>query len=111
MHAARPPDIERGRRRIVFEEFFGIALAAALKRAQRERGRRTPVNAPGDWYDASRPNSVRADRRAGARDRAARARWRAAPMNRLLQGDVGSGKTLVAAAAIVLATTRGCRAR
>jgi ATP-dependent DNA helicase RecG len=36
VHAPRDPaDVERGRARIVFEEFFGIALAAALKRARR----------------------------------------------------------------------------
>ena len=39
VHAPRDlEEIERGRRRIVFEEFFGVALAAALKRARREAG-------------------------------------------------------------------------
>ena len=40
VHAPREPEsVARGRRRIVFEEFFGIALAAAIKRARREIGR------------------------------------------------------------------------
>jgi ATP-dependent DNA helicase RecG len=111
VHAPRDPaDVERGRRRIVFEEFFGIALAAALKRARREAaGGATPVEPPADWYArfvAELPFAP-----TGAQERVieqiARDMGRPAPMNRLLQGDVGSGKTLVAAAAIVLAHLGG----
>ena len=111
VHAPRDlDDIERGRSRIVFEEFFGIALAAALKRARREAaGGAPPIEPPTDWYarfDAELPFAP-----TGAQTRVieqiARDMRRTAPMNRLLQGDVGSGKTLVAAAAIVLAHSAG----
>jgi ATP-dependent DNA helicase RecG len=103
-------DVENGRRRIVFEEFFGIALAAALKRARREAaGGATPALPPADWYErfvAQLPFAP-----TGAQTRViaqiAHDMARNAPMNRLLQGDVGSGKTLVAAAAIVLANHAG----
>jgi ATP-dependent DNA helicase RecG len=107
VHAPRDPaDVERGRRRIVFEEFFGIALAAALKRARREAaGGATPVEAPPDWYDrfAAELPFVPTGAQRRVTEQIARDMARAAPMNRLLQGDVGSGKTLVAAAAVVLA--------
>jgi ATP-dependent DNA helicase RecG len=111
VHAPRTPeDVERGRGRIVFEEFFGIALAAALKRARREAaGGATPVEPPSEWYErfvAELPFAP-----TGAQTRVigqiARDMGRTAPMNRLLQGDVGSGKTLVAAAAVVLAHLGG----
>ena len=111
VHApADPAAVEAGRRRIVFEEFFGIALAAALKRARREAaGGATPIAPPPElWatFCAQLPFAPTA-----AQERAIADIWadmtRSAPMNRLLQGDVGSGKTRVAAAAIVLAHTGG----
>ena len=103
-------DVDRGRRRIVFEEFFGIALAAALKRARREAaGGATPACPPAGWYEAFVAQLPFAPTGAQTRVIAqiAADMARAAPMNRLLQGDVGSGKTLVAAAAIVLANHAG----
>ncbi len=111
VHAPHDPAaVEAGRRRIVFEEFFGIALAAALKRARREAaGGALAVSAPPEmWAEfcAQLPFAP-----TGAQRRVIEQIWadlqRPAPMNRLLQGDVGSGKTLVAAAAIVLAHRGG----
>ena len=111
IHAPSDPAlVDAARRRIVFEEFFGIALAAALKRARREAtGGAPPIDTPADlWrrFCAQLPFAP-----TGAQRRVIDCIWadmaRAAPMNRLLQGDVGSGKTLVAAAAIVLANSAG----
>ena len=111
VHAPRDlSDVERGRGRIVFEEFFGIALAAALKRARREAaGGATPIEPPADWYERFAAELPFAPTGAQTRviEQIARDMRRTAPMNRLLQGDVGSGKTLVAAAAIVLAHLGG----
>ncbi|HEV8019968.1 MAG TPA: ATP-dependent DNA helicase RecG, partial [Candidatus Lustribacter sp.] len=111
VHAPREPaDVERGRRRIVFEEFFGIALAAALKRARREAaGGAPPIDPPVDWYERFKAELPFAPTAAQTRviEQIAADMRRTAPMNRLLQGDVGSGKTLVAAAAIVLAHLGG----
>jgi len=111
VHAPRDPaSVEAARQRIIFEEFFGIALAAALKRAHREAaGGAVPIAlAPDLWssFCAVLPFAP-----TGAQQRVIDRIWadmtRSSPMNRLLQGDVGSGKTLVAAAAIVLAHRGG----
>lgn len=111
VHAPRDlADVERGRGRIVFEEFFGIALAAALKRARREAaGGAAPIEPPADWYARFVAELPFAPTGAQTRviEQIARDMRRTAPMNRLLQGDVGSGKTLVAAAAIYLAHLGG----
>ena len=111
VHAPTSPEaLVPARRRIVFDEFFGIALAAALKRARRAKagGARMMEVDPGllAAFEAGIAFPLtRAQRRVIAEI------WsdmtRPSPMNRLLQGDVGSGKTLVAAAAIVLAARNG----
>ena len=108
-----PRDLEsaaRAKERIVFDEFFSIALAAGVKRARREAaGGARALTVPGGFWDAFAAEIPFVA--TGAQRRVIETIWRdmsrTAPMNRLLQGDVGSGKTLVAAAAIVLAHKAG----
>ena len=111
VHAPRDPhDAVHARERIAFDEFFAIALAAALKRARREaEGGARALAVPGGFWDAFTAQLPFAPTRAQRRviDQIWRDMERTAPMNRLLQGDVGSGKTLVAAASIVLAHRGG----
>lgn len=111
VHRPRDPaEAERGRRRIVFEEFFGIALAAALKRARREAaGGAVAIAPPQGWFERFNAELPFAPTAAQRRviEHVAHDLGREAPMNRLLQGDVGSGKTLVAAAAVYLAHLGG----
>jgi ATP-dependent DNA helicase RecG len=105
-----PEAAAAARERAVYEEFFGIALAAALKRAQRSAAGGAPIlHAPPGLL--AEFTAVLDFRLTGAQQREIETIWRdmarPAPMNRLLQGDVGSGKTLVAAAAILLAARSG----
>ena len=99
-------------RRLIYEELFFLQLALARRR----RGVRAQS---GISFDAS-PDAVR---RAisrlpftltGAQERSlgeiAGDMGRPEPMNRLLQGDVGSGKTAVAFAAMMLAVQSGWQA-
>jgi ATP-dependent DNA helicase RecG len=99
-------------RRLVFEELFFLQLALALKR----RGMRRD---PGVAFDASPARRAAAKALlpfvfTGAQERAfaeiAADMGRPEPMNRLLQGDVGSGKTAVAFAAAMLAVRSGWQA-
>jgi ATP-dependent DNA helicase RecG len=111
VHAPRDPDdAARAKERIVFDDFFAIALAAAVKRARREsEGGAHALPRPDGLWDAFTAQLPFAP--TAAQRRVIERIWtdmgRTAPMNRLLQGDVGSGKTLVAAAAIVLAHRGG----
>jgi ATP-dependent DNA helicase RecG len=99
-------------RRLVFEELFFLQLALALRR----RGVRS---APGIAFDVSAAALARATaplpfQLTRAQEKAlaeiARDMGRPEPMNRLLQGDVGSGKTAVAFAAMMLAVQSGHQA-
>jgi ATP-dependent DNA helicase RecG len=99
-------------RRLVFEELFFLQLALALRR----RGVRSEA---GIAFDAG-PEAVRraiapipfalTGAQARALDEIARDMGRPEPMNRLLQGDVGSGKTAVAFGAMMLAVQSGWQA-
>ena len=111
MHAPADPDeAARARERFIFAEFLALAAAAQLRRAQRERERGAAMSVvPPDLFD--RFQGALTFHLTSAQRRAITEIWddmtRDVPMNRLLQGDVGSGKTLVAAAAVVLASSNG----
>jgi ATP-dependent DNA helicase RecG len=107
---ADPQDVALARERFVFSEFLSLAAAAQLRRLRRERETdASELRAdPGllDEFAAALPFAL-----TGAQLRVISEIWhdmsRNVPMNRMLQGDVGSGKTLVAAAAVVLAARNG----
>jgi ATP-dependent DNA helicase RecG len=106
------PEAQAALRGFALEEFFIMQLNAAWRRARhrglpgRVLGRRTALltsfyhSLPFDLTDAQK-RSIR-EIIADMRD--------PRPMNRLLQGDVGAGKTFVAMAAMLLAVDSGCQA-
>jgi ATP-dependent DNA helicase RecG len=96
-------------RRLVYDEFFYLEIALARRR----RGLKVQ---PGISFDASPAVVAEAIAKlpfrltaaqARAVDEIARDMARPEPMNRLLQGDVGSGKTAVAAVAALVAAKNG----
>ena len=90
--------LELARRRLIFEELFVLACAMDRLRSARVAmdGVLVPPADTERFYSSLRFAPTRAQRRAvmQALDDMASGK----PMNRLVQGDVGSGKTLVAAA-------------
>lgn len=105
-------EAEVARKRLALEEFLEWQIAMALRRTANRQPPSPPISAAPSILSRVLANAgfepTGAQRRAIAeisRDLAA-----GAPMNRLLQGDVGSGKTLVAAAAMaqVAAAGRSC---
>jgi ATP-dependent DNA helicase RecG len=106
-------ETERARHRLIFEEFFLLAVSVALRRAA-VKAEPAPVMRLGrkalavleSEFVALLPFAM-----TGAQRRVLAETWAdmtgQAPMNRLLQGDVGSGKTAVAAGAMLLAARAG----
>ena len=110
LHRPRTPaEAEEGRARLAFEELLVLRLALLRTAAEREQASAVPLQPPGELvarYRESLPFRPTADQeRALAEIDADLAR--ATPMNRLLQGDVGSGKTVVALYAILRAVEHG----
>ena len=99
------------RRYLGYEELFELILAAELNRRANEKLQATPIK-----FDVQKIRDFVATlpfKLTGAQRRAA---WeifqdmeKPLPMNRLLQGDVGSGKTMVAAMAAYEAFLQGCQ--
>ena len=102
-------EAELAKKRMIFEEFFVFSAGLALMRAARKEKKTEPYTdfdmAP--FYD-SLPFTL-----TGAQSRAVGEILedfrRGIPMNRLVQGDVGSGKTMVAAAAAYCAARNGAQ--
>ena len=92
--------LELARRRLIFEELFVLACALGRMRGQRvnEGGIVLPPSDLEEFWRGLPFSPTNAQRRAAAQAVADMGSGRV--MSRLIQGDVGSGKTLVAAALI-----------
>ena len=103
-------EAELAKKRLIFEEFFVFSAGLSLLRASRA-GKRV---APYENRDLSPFYKQLPFRLTGAQSRAIEDILKdlasGAPMNRLVQGDVGSGKTMVAAAAAYCAVLNGRQA-
>ena len=107
---ASPEALDVARRRLVFEELFLLTCGLSLLR-QRRHDVAGPVCHGKEmtaFYEKLPFSLTRAQRR--AIDEAIADMCAGRPMNRLCQGDVGSGKTMVAAACIWFAVQNGWQA-
>ena len=103
-------EAEMAKKRLIFEEFFVFSAGLSLMRAERAQKKSAPYqNCDLSGFHNALPFTL-----TGAQSRAIEEivsdLRRGAPMNRLVQGDVGSGKTMVAAAAAYLAVRNGYQA-
>jgi ATP-dependent DNA helicase RecG len=107
-----PEEAEAARRRLAFEELLVLQLGLARRRAGEVRAPAPPLGRPGELvarYREALPFTLTAAQEQViaeidgdlARD---------VPMERLLQGDVGSGKTVVALYALLRAVEQGHQA-
>jgi ATP-dependent DNA helicase RecG len=110
------PDTEDARllaqRRFVFDEFFGLQLLLAVRKRQSEKAVGTAfaeTAAPIEELTSVLPYPLTG---AQARVIGEVAKDMASPraMNRLVQGDVGAGKTVIAMAALLIAVRNGYQA-
>lgn len=105
------PESELARDRLAYDELLASQLAWALVRARRRRIRGRPLQGDGRLSDAliaSLPWQLTGAQRQAVGEIAGDMAQPAA-MLRLLQGDVGSGKTLVALLALLVAVEAGAQ--
>ena len=116
LRAIHFPESEEARtaaqRRFVFDEFFGLQLLLAVRKRQSDKVVGTAfavTDGPVEELKAVLPYPLT---RAQARviDETARDMASSRSMNRLVQGDVGAGKTVVAMASLLIAVRNGYQA-
>jgi ATP-dependent DNA helicase RecG len=105
-------DVDRARERLAFDELLGLTVRAAIRRRDFDAVRAPRLDVGGDRWSpvvASLPFELTAaQRRVVGEIRNDLACGR--PMARLVQGDVGCGKTVVATLAMVIAARCGYQA-
>jgi ATP-dependent DNA helicase RecG len=114
IHRPRDEDeVAAARRRLAYDELLMLQLAVMMKR----RHRRSALAAPRLRHDAEIDRHILAripfaltPGQRGVIDEIARDLQGTVPMNRLVQGDVGAGKTVVALYAILMAVASECQA-
>lgn len=104
-----PDDAEKGRDYLAYEELFELILAAKLNKQENQR-----LQAESLKFNAKFTQTLVKHLPFGLTGAQRRATWeilqdleKKIPMNRLLQGDVGSGKTIVAALAAAQTALNG----
>lgn len=110
---ANQEDADRALRRFKLQELLVLQLALSMQRVQREKNTQAPaceVNGRVHARILARlGHSLTPDQESAIED-IRRDMNRSIPMNRLLQGDVGGGKTLVAQYAMLLCVANACQA-
>jgi ATP-dependent DNA helicase RecG len=108
-HPASAAEAEVGRSRLAFEELLLLQIGIARRTAERERTLAPSLGEPGELiarYRAALPFALTPYQEQAIRELDADLA-RTSPMQRLLQGDVGSGKTVVALYALLRAVENG----
>jgi ATP-dependent DNA helicase RecG len=115
LHAVHQPrdlgEAETGRRRLAFDELLVLQLGLARRAREREEAVAPALGPPGELVDRYRgalPFTLTSHQEKAIREIDADLS-RTVPMQRLLQGDVGSGKTVVALYALLRAVEAGRR--
>ncbi|MEA3485176.1 MAG: ATP-dependent DNA helicase RecG [Candidatus Aerophobetes bacterium] len=101
--------LKESRRRLIFEELFLLQCALALKRKRYKGERGISFQVKGGlakWFINSLPFSLTPSQKMVIKEILEDMCF-SRPMNRLLQGDVGSGKTIVATVSLLTALVNG----
>jgi len=104
-------EAETGRRRLAFDELLVLQLGLLRRHRGEEKAVAPALEAPGELiarYREALPFELTPDQEKAITEIDAEL-GRTAPMQRLLQGDVGSGKTVVALYALLRAVEAGYR--